>query len=33
LRTDWLVRDRIGMFVHFGLYAIAARPDLKARML
>lgn len=25
--TDWLVHDRFGMFIHFGLYAEAARHE------
>jgi len=24
---DWLIHDRFGMFIHFGLYAIAARHE------
>lgn len=26
-RTDWFVHDRFGMFVHFGLYSVAARHE------
>lgn len=25
--TDWFVRDRFGMFIHFGLYFLAARHE------
>ena len=25
--TDWLVQDRFGMFIHFGLYALPARHE------
>ena len=25
--TDWFVRDRFGMFIHFGLYALPARHE------
>lgn len=25
--TDWFVKDRFGMFIHFGLYAMAARHE------
>ena len=25
--TDWFVRDRFGMFIHFGLYAMPARHE------
>ena len=27
MRADWFVHDRFGMFVHFGLYAVAARHE------
>jgi alpha-L-fucosidase len=26
-RTDWFLRDRFGMFIHWGLYAIPARGE------
>ncbi|MBQ8310770.1 MAG: alpha-L-fucosidase [Clostridia bacterium] len=26
-QTDWLVHDRFGMFIHFGLYAMPARHE------
>jgi len=25
--TSWFVHDRFGMFIHFGLYAMAARHE------
>ena len=25
--TDWFVHDRFGMFIHFGLYSLAARHE------
>lgn len=25
--TDWFVKDRFGMFIHFGLYSLAARHE------
>ncbi len=25
--TSWFVRDRFGMFIHWGLYAMAARHE------
>ena len=27
MRTDWFVNARFGMFIHFGLYAMAARHE------
>ncbi len=30
--TSWFVRDRFGMFIHWGLYALAARHEwIKSR--
>ncbi len=29
--TDWFVHDRFGMFIHFGLYAMAARHEWMKR--
>lgn len=26
-KTDWFVHDRFGMFIHFGLYSVAARHE------
>src|SRR4051812_20290433 len=26
-RTDWFVRDRFGLFVHWGIYALPARHE------
>ena len=26
-KTEWFVRDRFGMFIHWGLYAIPARGE------
>jgi alpha-L-fucosidase len=26
-KTDWFVRDRLGMFIHWGLYALPARHE------
>lgn len=26
-RTEWFLRDRFGMFIHWGLYAIPARGE------
>ena len=25
--TEWFVNDRFGMFIHFGLYSMAARHE------
>ena len=25
--TDWFVRDRFGLFIHWGLYALPARHE------
>jgi alpha-L-fucosidase len=25
--TDWFVKDRFGMFIHWGLYALPARHE------
>ena len=25
--TEWFVHDRLGMFIHFGLYAMPARHE------
>jgi alpha-L-fucosidase len=27
IKTEWFVHDRFGMFIHFGLYALAARHE------
>ena len=26
-KTDWFVKDRFGMFIHWGIYAVPARNE------
>ena len=26
-KTDWFVRDRFGLFIHWGIYAVPARHE------